>query len=63
MDSIKNSTYKIADFNLINLTLNDTLYVRSEFKGGPKSQDTYDLNLYHTIDENKQSVVGFKIRN
>ena len=60
VDSIKNSTYKIADFNLINLTLNDTLYVRSEFKGGPKSQDTYDLNLYHTIDENKQSVVGFK---
>ena len=60
VDSIKNSTYKIADFNLINLTLNDTLYVRSEFKGGPKSHDTYDLNLYHTIDENKQSVVGFK---
>lgn len=60
VDSIKNSTYKIADFNLINLTLNDTLFVRSEFKGGPKSEDTYDLNLYHTINEDKQSIVGFK---
>ncbi len=60
VDSIKNSTYKIADFNLINLTLNDTLFVRSEFKGGPKSEDTYDLNLYHTINEEKQSIVGFK---
>ena len=60
VDSIKNSTYKIADFNLINLTLNDTLFVRSEFKGGPNSEDTYDLNLYHTINEEKQSIVGFK---
>ena len=60
VDSIKNDKYKIADFNLINVTLNDTLFVRSEFKGGPKSEDTYDLNLYHTIDEDKQSILGFK---
>ncbi len=60
VDTIKNKNYKIADFNLINLTLNDTLFVRSEFKGGNQSQDSYDLNLYHTIDELKQSVVGFK---
>ena len=60
VDSIKNEKYKIADFNLINVTLNDTLFVRSEFKGGPKSEDTYDLNLYHTIDEDKQSILGFK---
>ena len=52
--------YKIADFNLINVTLNDTLFVRSEFKGGQKSQDAYDLNLYHTINEEKQSIIGFK---
>ena len=60
VDSIKNKSYKIADFNLINVTLNDTLFVRSEFKGGVKAQDTYDLNLYHTINENKQSILGFK---
>ena len=60
VDSIRNDKYKIADFNLINVTLNDTLFVRSEFKGGPKSEDTYDLNLYHTIDEDKQSILGFK---
>jgi len=60
IDSIKNNRYKVADFNLINVTLNDTLFVRSEFKGGPKSQDSYDLNLYHTINEDKQSIIGFK---
>ncbi len=60
VDTLKNKNYKIADFNLINVTLNDTLFVRTEFKGGNKSQDKYDLNLYHTIDAKKQSVVGFK---
>lgn len=60
VDTIKNKNYKIADFNLINVTLNDTLFVRSEFKGGNQSQDNYDINLYHTINKEKQSVVGFK---
>lgn len=60
MDSIRNKNYKISDFNLINLTLNDTLFVRSEFKGGSQNQDLYELNLYHTIDSSKQSIVGFK---
>lgn len=60
MDSIKNKNYKIADFSLINVTMNDTLFIRTEFKGGKKSDDKFDLNIYHTIDENKNSVVGFK---
>lgn len=60
MDSIRTKNYKISDFNLINLTMNDTLFVRSEFKGGKKQEDSFSLNLYHTIDEDKQSVVGFK---
>jgi hypothetical protein len=60
VDTIKNKNYKIADFNLINVTLNDTLFVRSEFKGGIQSQDKFDINLYHTINQDKQSVVGFK---
>lgn len=60
VDTIKNKNYKIADFNLINVTLKDTLFVRSEFKGGTQSQDKFDINLYHTINQDKQSVVGFK---
>lgn len=60
MDSIKTNRYKISDFNLINVTLNDTLFVRSEFNGGSKNQDKFSLNLYHTIDSEKRSIVGFK---
>lgn len=60
LDSIKTKNYKISDFSLINVTMNDTLFVRSEFKGGAKNQDFYNLNLYHTIDKDNKSVVGLK---
>ena len=60
LDSLNTKNYKISEFSLINLTLNDTLFARTEFKGGAKGEDSFDLNLFHTIDENKQSVVGFK---
>ncbi len=60
LDSIKTPYYKIRDFNLINVTAKDTLFVRSEFKGGDKGQDYFNLDLYHTIDKNKNNIVGIK---
>lgn len=60
LDSIKTKNYKISDFSLINVTANDTLFFRTEFKGGKKAQDFYNLNLYHTINKDKNSVVGIK---
>jgi hypothetical protein len=60
LDSIKTKHYKIRDFSLINVTTKDTLFLRTEFKGGNEGQDSYNLNLYHTINEQKQSVVGIQ---
>lgn len=60
MDTIHLKGYKVADFNLINITQNDTMYVRSEFKGGKSAADSFNLNLYHTIDKENKSVVGLK---
>lgn len=60
IDSIRTPLYKISDFGLINVSHNDTLYFRTEFKGGDKNQDYYNLNLYHTINEDNNSVVGFQ---
>lgn len=60
VDSLTTPYYKASEFSLINVTLNDTLYVKSEFKGGKDSKDAFDLNLYYTIDENNKSVVGLK---
>ena len=38
LDSLKTNNYKISEFSLINLTLNDTLFARTEFKGGAKGR-------------------------
>ncbi len=58
LDSIKNKHYKIRDFSLINITKKDTLFFRSEFKGGSKGEDYFNLNLYHTINAANNNVVG-----
>ena len=58
LDSIKTKYYKIQDFSLINVTMKDTLYFRSEFKGGKNAEDYYNLNLYHTINKDNNNVVG-----
>ncbi len=60
IDSINSKYYDISKFSLINVTLKDTLFMRSEFKGGVANQDTYNLDLYHTINEDNNSVLGFR---
>ncbi|WP_395065689.1 translocation/assembly module TamB domain-containing protein [Flavobacterium sp.] len=59
LDSIKTKNYKIRDFSLINATSRDTLSFRTEFRGGDKGNDYYNLNLYHTINKNNQNIIGF----
>lgn len=60
IDSVSTGFYSVSDFNLINVTLNDTLFIRSEFRGGPRNDDEFNLNMYHTINENNNSVVGLQ---
>lgn len=60
IDSIKNKYYKLSEFNLINVTKNDSLLVRTEFKGGKTGTDFYNLNIYHTIDQDKNNVIGIQ---
>ena len=59
-DSVYTGFYDIIDLNIINKTLNDTMYVRSEFAGGPKKEDLFNLSLYHTINPEGKSVIGVK---
>src|SRR5690606_21809774 len=60
VDSINTKYYNVSKFNLINVTLRDTLFMRAEFMGGKQNSDNYNLSFYHTINKEKQSVVGFK---
>jgi len=59
LDSIKTKHYKIRDFSMINTFSNDTLHSRTEFKGGKQGNDFYNLNFYHTINNENNNVVGF----
>lgn len=60
VDKINTSIYNISEFNLINVTLQDTLFFRTEFKGGKNLNEIYNLNFYHTFNEDNKSVVGLK---
>jgi hypothetical protein len=59
LDSIKTKHYKVRDFSMINTFSNDTLHFRTEFKGGKLGNDFYNLNFYHTINNENNNVVGF----
>jgi len=60
MNKISTKYYDITDFDLVNITLNDSLHFHSEFNGGNKKQDNYNLDFYYTINQDNQSIVGFK---
>jgi len=60
IDSIYTGVYDISDLSLINRTYNDTLYVRSEFRGGKEKEEIFNLSFYHTINPEGKSVVGVK---
>ncbi len=57
---LSNRYYDVKDFNLINTTLKDTLFFRTEFKGGREFDDSYNLNFYHTFNADNKSVIGLK---
>ncbi|MCB0432030.1 MAG: translocation/assembly module TamB, partial [Mangrovimonas sp.] len=60
IDSVSTKYYNLSKFNMVNVTLNDTMFVRSEFVGGKTNKDVYNLNLYHTFNKNNKSVIGLK---
>jgi len=60
IENILTSYYDINDFNMINVNLKDTLFVRTEFKGGQFQKDNYNLSIYQTLDSENKSTFGFK---
>ncbi|TYP74193.1 translocation/assembly module TamB domain-containing protein [Aquimarina intermedia] len=60
IDSIDSNFYDASEFSLINVTLKDTLFMRSEFKGGTNNEDNFNLEFYHTINEDNKSVIGLR---
>ncbi len=58
--NIESKIYDVNDFSLINTKINDTLFFRTEFKGGKEFNDVYNLNFYHTFNNAQESVIGLK---
>jgi hypothetical protein len=58
VDNIHTNYYDVSELDLVNVTLNDTLFFRTEFLGGINKTEKYNLGFYHTIDVNNKSVVG-----
>ncbi len=59
IDSVRYRNQKISEVNLVNNTINDTLFVRTRFTEGPYQRNVFNFGLYHTINEKGQSVLGF----
>ncbi len=52
--------YKVSKLNLLNRTVNDTLFFKSIFKGGNLEEEDFNLDFYYTINNEKKSVVGIQ---
>ncbi len=63
IDEIKNGVYDVKDFQLINVTKNDTLLFRTEFESAAREEDKYKLSFYHTVDGDNKSVIGIRKSN
>jgi len=55
---ISTSYFTATKLNLINRTKNDTLFVKSEFKGVSNSDETFNMDFFYTFNEDKKSVIG-----
>lgn len=60
IDEIDSEYYNLSNINLVNVMLNDTLFMRAEMIGGKEKQENYSFSFYHTFNEKNQSVLGMK---
>ncbi len=59
-EELNTEYYKVSKLNLLNRTQNDTLFFKSEFKGGQTQNEKYNLDFFYTINEESKSVLGFE---
>ncbi|MFY7670171.1 translocation/assembly module TamB domain-containing protein [Tenacibaculum sp. MEBiC06402] len=59
-NEIRTKHYDLGELNLINRTVNDTLFFKSTFKGGKKLTENFNLDFFYTINKDHKSVVGIQ---
>lgn len=59
-NKVSNKYYELSKLNLLNRTVNDTLFFKSTFKGGKKETEDFNLDFFYTINKDRKSVVGIQ---
>ena len=57
---INTKYFNATKLNLINKTKNDTLFVKSEFKGDSKPDETFNMDFFYTFNDAKKAVLGIQ---
>ncbi|HLS30064.1 MAG TPA: hypothetical protein VK021_04350, partial [Flavobacteriaceae bacterium] len=60
VDSIATPYYNFSKSNIVSNRRNDSLYINTRFKGGKQNKDEYNIDLFYTINEESESVVGVR---
>jgi hypothetical protein len=60
VSKINTKYFNATKLNLINRTKNDTLFVKSEFKGNLNPDETFNMDFFYTFNEEKKSVLGIQ---
>lgn len=55
---INTKQYNISNLNLLNKTVNDTLFFKSVFRGGDDDNEKFNVDFFYTINKDKKSVLG-----
>lgn len=60
IDSVVTPLYSFSKSNIISNRRNDSLFINTRFKGGKENKDAYNIDLFYTINEESESVVGVR---
>lgn len=63
VEDIQTNSYGMKDLQVVSNRKKDTLYLRTQFKGGDRNEDEFKFNFYHTINKDNKSVVGIRRSN
>lgn len=57
---VNTKQYNFSNLNLLNKTVNDTLFFKSVFRGGINDDEKFNVDFFYTINKDKKSVVGIQ---
>lgn len=60
IDEFISKAYQLSEIRLTSQRKEDTLFINTKMRGGYKDRDRFNLNLFHTINEDNAFIVGFR---